>query len=46
MNNELVERVNSGIFNQGCAILKTKYYNPLEIISHVYLLKNEQKKLK
>ena len=43
MNDELVEIVNSGIFNQSYAILKVKYYNPPKIFSHIYLLKNEQK---
>ena len=32
MNDELVQKVNSGNFNQGSAILKIKYYNPKNLI--------------
>ena len=32
MNDELVEKFNSGNFNQGSAILKIKYYNPKNLI--------------
>ena len=32
MNDELVEKFNTGNFNQGSAILKIKYYNPKSLI--------------
>ena len=32
MNNDLVEKFNYGIFNQGSAILKIKYFNPKNLI--------------
>ena len=32
MNDELVEKFNTGNFNQGSAILKIKYYNPKNLI--------------
>ena len=32
MNNELVEKFNTGNFNQGSAILKIKYYNPKKLV--------------
>ena len=32
MNNELVEKFNTGNFNQGSAILKIKYYNPKNLV--------------
>ena len=32
MNNELVEKFNTGKFNQGSAILKIKCYNPKNLI--------------
>ena len=32
MNNELVNKFNTGKFNQGSAILKIKYYNPKNLI--------------
>ena len=32
MNDDLVEKFNNGKFNQGCAILKIKYFNPENLI--------------
>ena len=32
MNDEFVEKFNTGVFNQGSAILKIKYYNPKNLI--------------
>ena len=32
MNDELVEKFNTGNFNQGSAILKIKYYNPKNLV--------------
>ena len=32
MNNDLVEKLNNGKFNQGSAILRIKYYNPKNLI--------------
>ena len=32
LSHELVEKLNSGKFNQGSAVLKVKYHNPPELI--------------
>ena len=44
MNNELVEKFNTGNFNQGSAILKIKYYNPKNLIVQHLPVKERQKK--
>ena len=44
MKDEHVENFNTGIFTQGSAILKTKYYNPLNlIVEHLPVKKREKK---
>ena len=45
MNDELVEKFNSGNFNQGSAILKIKYYNPKNlIVQHLPIKERVSKK--
>ena len=46
MNNELVEKLNSGNFTQGSAILKIKYYNPKNLIVQHLPVKERVKKWK
>ena len=44
MNNELVEKFNTGNFNQGSAILKTKYYNPKNLnVQHLPIIERVNK---
>ena len=44
MNDELVEKFNTGNFNQGSAILKIKYYNPRDpIVQHLPVKEREKK---
>ena len=44
MKDELVEKFNTGIFNQGSAILKIKYYNPKNaIVQHLSVKEREKK---
>ena len=43
MNDELVEKFNTGNFNQGSAILKIKYYNPRDLIVQHIPVKKERK---
>ena len=45
MNNELVEKLNTGNFNQGSAILKIKYYNPKSLIVQHLPIKEKEKKI-
>ena len=45
MNDELVEKFNTGNFTQGSAILKIKYYNPKNlIVQHLPVKEKEKKK--
>ena len=44
MNDELVEKFNTGNFTQGSAILKIKYYNPRDlIVQHIPIKEKERK---
>ena len=44
MNDDLVEKFNSGNFTQGSAILKTKKYNPKDlIVKHLPIEEREKK---
>ena len=44
MNDELVEKFNTGNFNQGSAILKIKYYNPKNlIVQHLPIIERVSK---
>ena len=44
MNEELVEKFNTGNFTKGCAILKIKYYNPKNCtVLHLPVKKREKK---
>ena len=44
MNDELVEKFNTGNFNQGSAVLKIRYYNPLNlIVQHLPVKEKEEK---
>ena len=45
MNNELVEKFNTGIFNQGSAFLKIKYFNPRDLIAQHLPVKEHEKKI-
>ena len=45
MNDELVEKLNTGNFNQGSAILKIKYYNPRDLIVQHLPIKEKEKKI-
>ena len=45
MNDELVNKFNSGNFNQGSAILKIKYYNPKNLIVQHLPVKEKEKKI-
>ena len=45
MNSELVEKFNTGIFNQGSAILKIKYYNTKNLIVQHLPVKEREKKI-
>ena len=45
MNNELVEKFNTGNFTQGSAILKIKYYNPKNFIVQHIPIKEKEKKI-
>ena len=36
MNEKLVKKFNTGIFTQGSALLKIKYYNPKKIIRSTF----------
>ena len=45
MNGELVENFNNGIFRQGSAILKIKYYNPKSLIVQHLPVKEREKKI-
>ena len=43
MNDELVEKISSGNFNQGSAILKIKFYNPKSlIVQHLPIQEREK----
>ena len=44
-NDELVEKINTGNFTQGSAILKIKYYNPKNLIVQHLPVKEEEKKI-
>ena len=46
MNDELVEKFNTGNFTEGSAILKFKYYNPRDLIVQHLPVKEREKKLK
>ena len=46
MNDELVRKFNTGNFNQVRAILKTKYYNPKNLIFQRLPVKRKKRKLK
>ena len=45
MNDELVEKFNSGNFTQGSAILKIKFYNPRDLIVQHLPIKEKEKKI-
>ena len=45
MNNELVNKFNTGNFNQGSAILKIKYYNPKNLIVQHLPVKEKENKI-
>ena len=45
MNDELVEKINTGNFTQGSAILKIKYYNPKNLIVQHLPVKEKEKKI-
>ena len=45
MNDELVNKFNTGNFNQGSAILKIKYYNPKNLIVQHLPIKEKEKKI-
>ena len=45
MNNELVEKFNTGNFTQGSAILKIKFYNPKNLIVQHIAIKEKEKKI-
>ena len=45
MNDELVEKFNTGDFNQGSAILKIKYYNPNNLFVQHLPVKEKGKKI-
>ena len=45
MNDELVEKFNSGNFNQGSAIFKKKFYNPRDLIVQHPPVKEKEKKI-
>ena len=44
MNDELVEKFNSGKFNQGSAILKIKFYIPKNLVVQHLTIKEKSKK--
>ena len=44
-NEELVEKLNTSIFTQGSAILKSKYYNPKNLIVQHLPVKERVKKI-
>ena len=45
MNDEIVEKFNTGNFTQGSAILKIKYYNPKNLIVQHLPVKEREKKI-
>ena len=45
MNEELVEKFNTGNFTQGSAILKIKFYNPRDLIVQHLPVKEKEKKI-
>ena len=45
MNDELVEKFNTGDFTKGSAILKAKYYNPKNLIVQHLPVKEREKKI-
>ena len=45
MNDEVVENVNTGNFNQGSALKKIKYYNPKNLIVQQLTVKRKKFKL-
>ena len=45
MNDELVEKFNTGIFNQGSAILRIKFYNPNKLIVQHLPVKEKEKNI-
>ena len=45
MNDELVEKFNNQTFTQGSAILKIKYYNPMNLIVQHIPIKEKEKKI-
>ena len=46
MNDELVEKFNTGNFTQGSAILKIKYYHPKKSIVQHLPVQEKEKKMK
>ena len=44
MNDELVEKFNNQTFTKGCAVLKSKYYNPRDLIVQHLPIKEKVKK--
>ena len=45
MNDELVEKFNTGNFTQGSAIFEIKYYNPKNLIVQHLPVKEKEKKI-
>ena len=45
MNDELVEKFNTGNFHKGSAILKIKFYNPKDLIVQYIPIKEKEKKI-
>ena len=45
MNDELVEKFNTGNFTQGSAVLRSKYYNPKNLIVQHLPVKERKKKI-
>ena len=45
MNDDLVKKFNTGIFTQGSAILKMKYYSPNNLLVQHIPVKKSKKKL-
>ena len=45
MNDDFVEKINIGNFNQGSAILKIKYYNPKDLIVQYLPVRERENKI-
>ena len=45
MNDELVEKFNTGNFTQGSAVLRNKYYNPKKLIVQHLPVREREKKI-